>query len=309
MSIKLDIEKDILRLEKELKKLKEISSRGQIPLSSLSEFIMECENLLYRLSKIKEKDIELNDLKSRVLKVIEEAEILFSSQYKKSKKEFKISSKKKLPELIYFLAIKFKHFWSIYEIITCIMGIFTVFYTLILPIYLVIFFSIPPPFVFPGRPSIIELIVIFLSLIFAFFIHEFSHAISAVLHGGKIEEISFGIGDIIGGEVQVLAKNFINPKNLLFFNSIGMGSNFLLSIIFFFFGILFNYRILFWISIVNGLLAVVNAFPVQPLDGGKVYENIMNNFKNEFIKKILYVLPKSIIVLWVVLLILKIIFS
>lgn len=305
MPTRPNAEERVLKLEKKAEKLKETSKRD-VPLSLVCELLKECEDLWYEFSKIREKDLDLDGLSARISKVMEELRTMLWSQKEKG---FKVVCTKKLPELIYLLVLNFKPFWSLYERVVCVIGISTIFYTLTLPVYLMITFSTPPPLVFSEKPSALEFIAISFGFIFAFLIHEFSHAMSVALRGGKIEGIGFEIEDFVGGIVYASGDGFsANPKNLLFFHSVGIGSNFFASLLFFTIGIFCGYRALLWIGTVNGILAVVNAFPASPLDGGKVYEGLMNDVKDGVIKEIFRVLPKGMVIIWVIMFIFKILF-
>lgn len=303
MCTKSDVEERVLKLEKGVKKLRE-TFKGIIPLSLMHEFLEECEDLWYELSKVEGEDLDLNKLNARILKVMEELRAMLRSQRGRG---FEVVCTKKLPALIYYLVLNFKPFWLLYEKTIYVLGIFTIFYALALPIYLIATFCTPPPLAFPGKPSTSEFIAISLGLIFAFLIHEFSHSMSIALRGGKIEGVGFEVGDFIGGVVYASSNGFsANPKNLLAFHSVGIGSNFFVSLLFFIIGSLCSCRALLWIGTVNGILAVANAFPVLPFDGGKVYEELTNYVKDGIAKKIFRALPRGMVMAWVIMLVLKI---
>ena len=148
-------------------------------------------------------------------------------------------------------------------------------------------------------PNIIRFVVVLLALT----IHEFSHALAALLSGDKTAKDTGRLTlnpishlDIIGTimlmvgpigwakPVPINPYNFRNPKWNMFFVSIaGVGSNLLLALICGLIVRIIGIRnlndgvqlVVFYIIFINCGLAIFNLLPLPPLDGSKVFASIL----------------------------------
>ena len=222
----------------------------------------------------------------------------------RSSYSFEFKSTDVLPKVIYRIVCRFPSFWSFYEKVTVILGMAAIIYTLVAITYLTWVLSLPPPFLFPPlRASPISVIIPLLGFVIAYAIHEFSHAVTVILHGGHIEAIGFSLGRLIGGSVRISKGTLTeSPKVTTMFNATAIGANMLVALVSYVVGTFLDSAILLWIGTANILFAVINALPVVPLDGGWVYSDIVNSVHWRRGKKLLRLIPALFPIIWIVLL-------
>ena len=254
-----------------------------------------------RAEALKKSGAGLDLLKSASKKEVTSKPLVAEAR---SSYSFEFKSTDVLPKVIYRIVHQSPPIWLGYARITALVGLVTVVYSLAAITYLAWALYLPLPFSFPPLSATpVSVLIALLGFAIAYVVHEFSHAVIAVLHGCKIEAIGFSFGGLIGGSVHI-AREAIpeSPKVMMMFNAAGIGANMLIGCLCYVIGSLFSSAAVLWIGTINSLFAVINALPVVPLDGGWVYSDIVNSVHWRRGKKLLRLIPALFPIIWIVLL-------
>lgn len=109
---------------------------------------------------------------------------------------------------------------------------------------------------------------------------------------------------MIGGFVEADEDTFLkaDPTVHLRFNASSIGTNALLAIILIIIGLLLSSDIFIYLALGNLFFGFINSFPISPMDGGWVYEDLVKLYlKNKKIKSIFLGARFVFFVLWLIL--------
>jgi Zn-dependent protease len=86
------------------------------------------------------------------------------------------------------------------------------------------------------------------------------------------------------------------------FNASSIGTNFLTAVVLSLIGVLISSELLLYLALGNLFFGFINSFPITPLDGGWVYEDLVNlHLANKKVKGFFLSARFVIFVLWLLL--------
>ena len=131
-------------------------------------------------------------------------------------------------------------------------------------------------------------IVLLVNYVLALLLHEFAHVFVAGLKGYKLKEMKLGVCGVV-----VKLDEQVEDQDAFLINLAGPAINLFLSLccVALFWIVPTSYNILKTFCFANLMLATFNLIPVYPLDGGKIFKNLLkNDKKHKKINKILKIL-------------------
>jgi len=215
-----------------------------------------------------------------------------------------IASKSAIPDFFIRITGRYRQIWKYFERITAIFGVGIIGFTLIMITCFLAFGSIPYIRFPAGGTSLVNTLAFVLGVILGMLVHEFAHGIVLANNGIKIRQMGLMAGSIVGGFIEADEVTFFqaDPRIHLRFNAASIGTNALLAVILGLIGLLGSFDLLIFLALGNLFFGFINSFPIKPLDGGWVYEDIVNLYlPNKKIKAFFLSARFGVFILWIAL--------
>lgn len=295
------------RLEKELDRIQTVQGKGCTVDYSLSDIYSDLTDIGESLKKIHaEKNFstdEVLDTDRRYKDLLVRFESIVNGN-KLQNKGMVLASERTIPEFFYRITARYRGFWRLFEIITTFSGIGIIAFTLIGLTYFSAAGGFPTIGRFSGGLPLIKASGFIAGLVVGLFTHEFAHGVVLANNGIKITQAGLMAGSMVGGFIEADETTFFQADREvhLRFNASSIGTNALLAVIFGVIAVIIHSRFLFFIALGNLFFGFINSFPICPLDGGWVYEDLIKIYvKNTVLKKIFLSVRYAFAVLWLVL--------
>lgn len=313
-----DLSNHLCRLEKNLARILTLQAKGCAVDGSLNDIYAELTDIGNYLKKepvgisIKE-DGELGQTIERHRYLLEKI-VSTSNNGKFMAEGMVLASESTLPHFFYHITSHYQGMWKFFEGITTIFGYGIIVFTLIIITY------------FSSLGSILILLIQFNErgisginslgfvggVILGLCVHEFAHGIVLANNGIKIKRVGLIAGNIVGGFIEADEATFFQaePKVHLRFNASSIGTNALVAVILGLIGILTSFDLLIFIALGDLFFGFINSLPISPLDGGWVYEDLINMYVvNKKVKGIFLSARFVIFLLWVILFTYSVLFN
>jgi Zn-dependent protease len=200
--------------------------------------------------------------------------------------------------------MRYRSFWKIYEMISTLFGVGIIAFTLIILTYFSAYGHFPLMQQHNGGSLLIKAVGFMIGLVAGLCVHEFAHGVVLANNGIKIKQVGVMAGSIVGGFIEADEDTFFQAdrKVHLRFNASSIGTNALFAVLLGFIAVLTSSDLLLFLSLGNLFFGIINSFPILPLDGGWVYEDLINIYlKNKTIKKILLSVRFAFGIIWLIL--------
>ncbi|NLJ71409.1 MAG: hypothetical protein GX333_00170 [Syntrophomonadaceae bacterium] len=303
--IKLD--KQLTKIEKDLVRLSNFQEKGYAVKSTLNEIYHKLRNIGDYLNNFKDENNqvipELSEINYRYKKLVVEFENI-ADETNIPQPGMVMSSNKRLPEFIKRLTKRNPKWWKFYEGIAATTGILMIAFSLIGLTYFLIVGHVPSINIAEGIAPSIKGIAVLIGIIIGLVVHELAHAIVLANNDIGINEIGLIAGSIVGGFVEADEETFFAADDLvrLRFNAASIGTNALLAVILIVIGYILSSQLLIYIAIGNFIFGFINSFPISPLDGGWVYEDLVKMYiDNDLIKKLALSGRFVLLIIWTLL--------
>jgi Zn-dependent protease len=302
------INKHLTKLEKNLLRIEEFQNKGCAVDSSLGEAYLDLKNLGAYLDQAHAKE---NQEVDQVLAQVSERYKTLWVKYEAmadaasmQEKGMVMASNNTLPEFFYRITRRCPTGWKLFERIAALFGIGMIAFSLISPTYYLLLGELPFLSGLDGLISGSNALVMVLGAILGLVVHESAHGVVLANNGIKIERIGAMAGSMVGGFVEAEETSFFqaDPKVHMRFNAAGIGTNALLALILLVLGVVTSTPFMVLLAVGSLFFGFINSFPISPLDGGWVYEDLMKFYiTGNTAKKICLSLPFLFFILWIVL--------
>ena len=300
------LNKRLDRLEKSLNRMRVFLGKGGTIEHSLSEIysdLIEIGNMLTEIQKHNRSDLkEMELLTARHRGLLDDFESL-SDDVNRQNKGMVLSSSRTIPDFLYNITRRYRKMWKIFEYISAASGIAIILFTLVSITYYCAYGVLPLISQNVTVPPLIKAFGFISGLFAGLFVHEFAHGIVLANNGIKIKEVGAMAGSMIGGFIEADEETFIQADKTvhLRFNASSIGTNGLLAVILIIISVTVSSHFLLYLALGNLFFGVINSFPVRPLDGGWVYEDIANIYiENKMLKQVFLSLRYVVVFLWLV---------
>lgn len=302
------LNKHLSKLEKNLASIETFRNKGCPVDSSLGEIYLDLKNVGVYLQEAQSQDNEktnqeLAKTTERYRNLLAKFESI-ADDVNVQDQGMVISSNNTLPEFFVRITSRYQDWWKKFERITTLFGIGMIVLTIVGPTYYLAVGNIPLMQYIELEMSGVSALVFILGLILALVVHEFAHGIILANNGIKIMRVGAMAGSMVGGFVEAEETTFFQsePVVRLRFNATGLGTNALLALILLVIGIASSSQLFLLLALSNLFFGFINSFPISPLDGGWVYEDMIKLYlTNPQVKRFLLNLPLGIFVLWIIL--------
>lgn len=198
-----------------------------------------------------------------------------------------------LIDAVYETVTAHKSFFAFYERMTFLLGMLSV--PLVLS-FLTYFFAAGtvPNLLIPDISSVAESLLLIGGLVVALIIHELSHLVILTNHGVRATSVGISLAGVFGGYVQADMERETYRRLKAPFFSCGVGSGLLAFLVLSALGAVVFPTIIpaavafFWFT-------VLNALPAPLMDGGKIFESVLEALR---IEKHLYPISALIFASW-----------
>lgn len=295
--------KHSVKIEKDIARISRFQEKGCATNTLLNEVFMDLRNLGDYLNNLEDKDDLYNEINAKYNCLLREFDNIANQVSPESEGKV-MASDNYLPEFVERITSRNQAVWLCLERITTAFGIGMVAFTLFGMTYFLIAGSIPFFKTSGGLPSGIIAVVFLVGLILGLLVHEFAHAVVLANNGIKVKRMGLMAGSMIGGFVEADEDTFLkaDPKVHLRFNASSIGTNAFLALILIIIGLLVSSDIFIYLALGNLFFGFINSFPISPMDGGWVYEDIVKLYvKNIKIKKILLGARFVFFMIWIIL--------
>lgn len=254
----------------------------------------------------KNDDFDLNEIEvlaARQRDLLAEFESLLDD-FNLQSKGMVLVSRRTIPDFFYKITGRCQKMWRFFEYISAASGLAIILFALISITYYSAYGSLP----FIQMASVVSPLVqgfgFIFGLIIGLIVHEFAHGIVLANNGIKIKEIGAMAGSMVGGFIEADEETFFqSDQNVhLRFNASSIGTNALFALVLILVAAVITSDFIMYLALGNLFFGVINSFPVRPLDGGWVYEDIAKIYlKNKILKQTFLSLRYLIVILWLVL--------
>jgi len=298
----------LCRLEKDLSKIQAFRRKGCAVESSLGDIYCDLRGLGDYLKKFQaeknvEADEELAHITERHKNLLAKFDAV-TSEAKLQDEGMVVASKSTLPDFFYRITSRYRGIWKFFEAITTVFGVGIVAFTIIILTYFFAFGNIPFFHLNEGGIFGINGLGFVVGIIVGLCVHEFAHCIVLANNGIKIKRVGLVAGFIVGGLIDADENTFSqkDPRVHLRFNAASIGTNALVAVVLGFIGLLTSSELLMCLALGDLFFGIINSFPIRPLDGGWVYEDLINMYlADKKIKNIFLSARIGFLILWVVL--------
>lgn len=302
------LDNHLCRLEKNLSKIQAFQEKGCAVEGSLGEIYCDLRDLGNYLKKVQsEKTVEADEELAQITERHKNLLITFESISNEASSQSSgvvIASKSTIPDFFYRITGRYQGIWKFFETLTTIFGVGIIGFILIALTYFFASGNIPFIQFNEGGITGINGLGFVVGVVLGLCVHEFAHGIVLANNGIKIKRVGMVAGFIVGGVIDADETTFFQakPQVRLRFNAASIGANALVAVVLIFIGILISSKFLIFIALGDLLFGFLNSFPIRPLDGGWVYEDLVNIYlADKNIKEIFLSARFVILILWVVL--------
>lgn len=295
------------RLEKNLARLQVLREKGCPVDCSLCDIFSYLTDIGARLKKAQAQDWgnankELDEIIERHKKLLAKLEGI-RNEVKLQDEGIVFESTSTLPRFIYRVTSYYRGIWKFYEAMTTLFGVAIIGYTLIILTYFFAF-GYFPLIQFPeGGIYAINCIGFLFGVVLGAGVHEFAHGVVLANNGIKIKRVGALAGSLVGGFIEADETTFCQaePRVRFCFNASSIGTNALTAVVLGMIGALTSSELLLFIALGDLFFGVTNSLPIRPLDGGWVYEDLINMLPNKKIKWIFMNARFAVLILWLIL--------
>lgn len=298
----------LCRLEKNLARIQAFQEKGCPVDSSLNDAYSDLIDIGSCLKRAHTEESgksneEFDKINEKHKKIVAKFEAI-TNEVKSQDEGMVLASKSIIPDFFYRITSRYRPMWKFYEAITTVFGIGIIAFTLIGLTYFCAFGNIPFIQFHEGGIPGINAFSFVIGVIMGLCVHEFAHGVVLANNGIKIKRVGAVAGSIVGGFVEADETTFFqaNPKVHLRFNAASIGTNALVAIILGLIGLITSSDLLLFLALGNLFFGFINSFPISPLDGGWVYEDLVNLYlNNKKVKNVFLSARFVIFVLWIIL--------
>jgi len=301
------LNKRLDRLEKSLARIQSFQEKGCPVDSSLNDFYAELTDLEKRLRKAQaeilgQADGGLGDIAARHKSLLARFEAI-ASDGKPQAEGMVLASAHTLPDFFRRITSRNRCLWKAYEYIAAFFGIGIIVFTVTILTYFFAFGRLPFVQLSSGALSGVNTLAFVIGILFGLGVHEFAHGVVLANNGIVIKRVGAVAGSIVGGFVEADEETFFAaaPRVHLRFNAAGIGTNALLAVIFGIPGLLASSGPLIYLALGSLFFGFINSFPISPLDGGWVYEDIVKLYVAKKARGIFLAARFALFVIWIVL--------
>jgi|GEM_PF-3508583 len=304
----VNLNKQLSKMEKNLARIQAFQDKGCAVDSSLSEAYLDLRDVgAYLESAQAEKKTEIDQELAETTQRYKNLLVKFESiadEVKLHDEGMVMASSSTLPDFFYRITSHYQAVWKKIEITTTVLGIGMIGFTLISLTYFLVLGKIPFIKFYDGGMSGINGLVFGVGVILGLCVHESAHGVVLANNGIKIKRVGAMAGSIVGGFVEADETTFFQaePRVHLRFNASGIGTNALLAVTLVVIGLLTSSQLLLFLALGNLFFGFINSFPISPLDGGWVYEDIIKLYLTSPKLKALFLsAPFFIFIIWIIL--------
>ncbi len=302
------LNKHLSKLEKNLDKIKVIQEKGCAVESSLGDVYLDLRDVGAYLERAQAEkntkiDQELAETTERYKNILVKFESI-ADEVELHDQGMVMASSSTLPEFFYRITSRYQAVWKIFERMTTAFGVGMIGFTLIVPTVFLAVGSLPFIQFYGGGMSGINALVFAVGVILGLCVHEFAHGVVLANNDIKIKRVGAMAGSIVGGFVEADETTFFQaePRVHLRFNASGIGTNALLAVILVIIGLLISSQLLLFLALGSLFFGFINSFPISPLDGGWVYEDLIKLYlTSKTVKGIFLSVRFVIFLLWIIL--------
>ncbi len=298
------LNKHLSKLEKNIAKISYFQEKGYTISTSLQDVYLDIRNVGDYLKGVEDDNQEeLAEINAKYKSLLVKFDTLANQASPQAEGKV-MASDNTLPELIYGITSRYPAICLFFEKVVTILGIGMVAFTLLGMTYFLAVGNIPFLKTSGGITSGIDALILLIGVILGLLVHEFAHAVILANNGIKIVRIGVIAGSIVGGFVEADEDTFLkaDPQVHLRFNASSIGTNALLTIILAISGLLISSDILVYLALGNLFFGFINSFPISPLDGGWVYEDLVKLYLNhKKVKEIVLGARFVIFIIWIIL--------
>ncbi len=303
-----NLNKHLSKLEKNLDRIQAFQEKGCAVESSLGDVYLDLRDVGAYLERVQtEKDIkmdkELAETTERYKNLLAKFELI-ANEEKLHDEGMVMASKSTLPEFFCRITSRYRIVWRVFEIMSTVFGVGMIGFTLISVTYFLAVGNVPFKQFYVGAVSAANGLMFMAGVVLGLCVHEFAHGVVLAYNGIGIKRVGTMAGSMVGGFVEADETTFFQaePRVPLRFNASGIGTNFLLAVVLVVIGILTSSQLLLFLALGNLFFGFINSFPISPLDGGWVYEDLVKFYLNsEKVKGIFRSLPFVVFILWIIL--------
>lgn len=296
--------KPLAKVEKDLARISRFQEKGCAINTLLNEVYYDLKNIGEYLKKAHdinpEEFAEVNAKYENLLIKFDTIANQIDSQI-----EGKVlASDNTLPELVYQITSHYRAAWLFFEKAATVFGIGMMFFTILGTTYFLSVGKVPFLKTLGNLTPGMAAIVFFIGLIIGLLVHEFAHAVVLANNGIKIKRMGLMATSMIGGFVEADEDTFLqaDPRVHLRFNASSIGTNALLALILITIGLLVSSDIFIYLALGNLFFGFINSFPISPMDGGWVYEDLVKLYlKNQKIIAVFLGARFVFFVIWIIL--------
>lgn len=302
------LNKHLSKLEKNLDRIRAFQEKGCAVESSLGDVYLDLRDVGAYLERVQAgkntaMDEELAEITEKYKNLLKKFEWI-ANEEKVHDQGMVVASKSTLPDFFCRITSRYRMMWKAFEIISTVFGVGMIGFTLISVTYFLAVGNIPFIRFFSGAVSATSGLVFMAGIILGLCVHEFAHGVVLAYNGIGIKRVGTMAGSMVGGFVEADETTFFQaePSVPLRFNASGIGTNFLLAVTLVLIGIATSSQLLLFLALGNLFFGFINSFPISPLDGGWVYEDLVKFCLNgETAKGIFRSVPLVVFLLWIIL--------
>ena len=302
------LNKHLSKLEKDLIRIKAFKEKGCAVGSFLNDAYLDLTDIGGCLKRAQTEnttiiDEELGETTQRYKNILAKFESI-ADEVDLQDEGMVMASSSTLPDFFYRITSRNQSIWKLFEKITTVFGIGMIGFTLIGLTYFLAVGNIPFIHIFGGGMSGIKAFVFVVGIVVGLCVHEFAHGVVLANNGIKIKRVGAMAGSIVGGFVEADEDTFFQaePRVHLRFNAASIGTNALLAVILVIIGLLTSSELLLFLALGNLFFGFINSFPISPLDGGWVYEDLVKLYLTSKKLKDIFLSARFVFfIIWIIL--------
>lgn len=301
------LHKRLDRLEKSLDRVRIFLGKGgtvEYSLSDIYSDMTDVGEIIKGIQKQGRYDLkEIESLVKRQKNLLTEFELL-SDEVNRQTKGMVLVSRRTIPEFFKKITGKYSRAWRFFEFFSTVSGIGIIAFTLWSITYYCAFGDLPLIELNSDVSPLLKALGFISGLVAGLIVHEFAHGIVLANNGIEIKEAGAMAGSMVGGFIEADETTFFQADKSvhLRFNASSIGTNAVFAILLIFISKTVSSDFLMYLALGNLFFGVINSFPIRPLDGGWVYEDIANIYiKNKILKTVYLSLRYAFVILWLIL--------
>ncbi len=302
------INKRLSGLEKNLDSIQAFQQKGCPVESSMGDIYLDLRGIEEYLKGVRAEDNktldqELAETTERYKNVLAKFESI-ADEGGSQDQGMVMASSSTLPDFFCRITERYRNACKTFEQIATMFGVGMIGFTVMGPAYFLSVGKFPFIQFSDGVVSAINGLVFVVGIIVGLCVHEFAHGIVLANNGIKIKRVGAMAGSMVGGFVEADETSFFqaDPKVHLRFNAASIGTNALLAVVLIVIALVTSSQEVLFLALGNLFFGFINSYPISPLDGGWVYEDLIKLYINsERARDVFLALPFVVFVLWIVL--------